>query len=402
MISTFSRSLLSYSYIYTVKILLLTDGIFPYQIGGMQRHSTLLVDLLAKNKIYVHVVHCGGINYSSINFFNSFPTASKEYIAETKVDFPHFKKLPGHYIRENRAYSKKIFQTFQADLKNFDLVYAQGFTGSYFIKNNAIHKLPVLVNLHGLEMFQFAPNLKTKLQYQLLIKEAKRNLFGADYVYSFGGKLNGILNKIGVPSFKIIEHSNGIPEEYVLEEILLKAKKTTGINFVFIGRNERRKGVEELRKALVKLIEKHPIEIKFNFNFIGPINDSTKLIHPNIHYHGEIRDTEKIKAILDGCDCLVCPSYAEGMPTVILEAMARGLVIIATDVGATSRLINGNGILLENPAVDKLIKAMDTIIELPENELGKMKSKSIQLIKEKFTWNRVIQSKIKDFEKIIG
>ena len=41
---------------------------------------------------------------------------------------------------------------------------------------------------------------------------------------------------------------------------------------------------------------------------------------------------------LDECDVLLLPSLSEGMPTVVLEAMARGLKIIGTDVGAMSEL----------------------------------------------------------------
>ena len=44
--------------------------------------------------------------------------------------------------------------------------------------------------------------------------------------------------------------------------------------------------------------------------------------------------------ILDSADTLVLPSISEGMPNVILEAMSRGLSIIATDVGANSLMVS--------------------------------------------------------------
>ena len=50
----------------------------------------------------------------------------------------------------------------------------------------------------------------------------------------------------------------------------------------------------------------------------------------------------------DSCDILLCPSYSEGMPNVILEAMSRGLAIIATNVGAIRLLVSeDNGVLLQ-------------------------------------------------------
>ena len=51
---------------------------------------------------------------------------------------------------------------------------------------------------------------------------------------------------------------------------------------------------------------------------------------------------------MDNCDILICPSYSEGMPNVILEGMSRGLAIITTDVGANELLVsNENGKLIK-------------------------------------------------------
>ena len=45
------------------------------------------------------------------------------------------------------------------------------------------------------------------------------------------------------------------------------------------------------------------------------------------------------KALFDSADCLVLPSHVEGLPIVVLEAAARGLPVIATDVGSTAELL---------------------------------------------------------------
>ena len=72
------------------------------------------------------------------------------------------------------------------------------------------------------------------------------------------------------------------------------------------------------------------------------------------------------KDIFDSCDVLICPSYSEGMPNVILEAMARGLAIIATDVGAISEMVDStNGILMAN---NKSQLIMSSIMEIISNK----------------------------------
>lgn len=383
-----------------MRVLFLTDGIFPFQLGGMQKHSLILVKLLAQRKVTVHLVHCGGANYSPESFAALFEEEERKFITETFVKFPKTDPFPGHYIRENKAYSKNIFFELEKVLcekKSFDLIYAQGFAGWRLIKEK--HKkrfsLPILVNFHGLEMYQTAPSLRVKAEYTLFKNSVKWNLRNADYVYSFGGKIDEILFGLGLRPEEVLLQSNGIEKEWLLDSV---RKNNDLKKFVFIGRAERRKGIEELNKALELLIAS---ETQFEFNFIGPISKSQQLNDHRIVYHGEIRDVEKIKKLLKEQDCLVCPSHAEGMPTVILEGMASGLAIIGTNVGAVERQIQGNGILLEKPDVVALKKALDHIISTPTEILAAYKRKSLELIEKHFLWERVVEQKIMDFEKCI-
>ena len=66
---------------------------------------------------------------------------------------------------------------------------------------------------------------------------------------------------------------------------------------------------------------------------------------------------------MQACDVLVCPSWSEGLPNVILEAMANGLAILATNVGATNILINEKtGWLLEKCSVSEIKNSLVKII----------------------------------------
>jgi len=131
------------------------------------------------------------------------------------------------------------------------------------------------------------------------------------------------------------------------------------VRFVFLGRYERRKGVKELHSAIKALLP----EGGFTVDFIGPIPGKYKIQSTGITYHGQLSSETAIKEIITGADVLVCPSYAEGMPNVIMEAMACGLAIIATDVGAVSLLVNSdNGWLIDFPEVEKITGAMKDAI----------------------------------------
>lgn len=381
-----------------MKILLLTDGIYPFQLGGMQKHSLILARLLADHGIYVHLVHCGGEGYSEQQFKTLFTKARQAYITETVIAFPKMDPFPGHYLRENKRYSNHIYDQIAVDQKGnenpYDLVYAQGFTGWEFIKERKAGNwnVPVVVNFHGFEMFQKPPSLTVKAAFALLKGTVRTMIREADYVYSFGGQIHSILQEEGVSEERLMLQSNGIDHSWLVSDIKHLGEVR---NFVFIGRYERRKGIEELNQVLELLIS---ADTPFRMTFIGPIPENKRIVDERITYAGEVRDEAKMKQYLREVDCLLCPSHSEGMPTVILEGMASGLAIIATDVGAVSRQVSGNGILLPEPDVILIKEAIQRICRLPASKVEKMQEESLRLIREQFLWQKVIESKIADFE----
>ncbi len=369
------------------KIALITDGVWPYVIGGMQKHSYYLCKYFAKNKIHVELFH---FNQSDLDIekLEVFTEEEKEYIHATVVPFPNIAKGFGHYIINSYRYSLNVFELIKDKLTDYDFVYTKGFTGWHIIrekKRSDLNCPPIGVKFHGYEMFQRAPDLKSKLtQILLLRKPVKEISLSADVVFSYGGKITDIIKSFGVPSNKIVELPSGVEESIVANEINSTVQK---IKFVYLGRYERRKGVEELNKALRSLGS----NLNFEFHFIGPIPTEKQLQLPFIKYHGEIRDKQQLNSLLKQCDVLVCPSWSEGMPNVILEAMANGLTVLATNVGATNVLVNANtGWLIENSSSREIKNAMEKIIATVPKVIDSKKKASLNLIKEKFTWEKLI------------
>lgn len=348
-----------------MKILLLTDGIYPFVIGGMQRHSYYLAKFLAKNNFNVTLYHCVFYNQKIPDQNDYSLYFSQEELANIKFycfAFPKPGKIPGHYLRESYEYSSIIFKHVKNELEKYDFVYVKGFTGWKLLeeKKKGLKSPCIGIKFHGYEMFQRAPSFKVKIQHYMLRKPVKWNTLNSDIVFSYGGIINSIIKSFGVASKNIIEIPSGIEKEWVLEQ------KHTCIgyqrHFLFIGRFERRKGVEEINRSIQKL--KQSKYYQATFHFVGPIPEKNKLCsnkYIKIKYHGVVMDNSKLKNIIDCCDILLAPSYSEGMPNVIMEGMARGLAIISSNVGAISKLVEtDNGWLVTPINTQKLYR---TIIE---------------------------------------
>lgn len=373
-----------------MRVALITDGISPYVLGGMQKHSFYLVKYLAKNKIHVDLVHYNDSNFD-IEKLEFFTDQEKEFIHSIVLQFPTSIKFPGHYIYKSYKYSCLAFDAIKDKLNTYDFIYTKGFSGWKLISEK--HKgnikcCKIGVKFHGYEMFQIAPEAKAKLQQFLLRPFVKKISQQADVVFSYGGKIIDIIKSIGVNPNNIIEIPSGVEKDFISSSISSHNESYT--KFVFLGRAERRKGILELNDVLKKLISEKQ---KFKFEFIGPIPDSMKINHDSIIYHGEIRESQKIKKILSQNDVLVCPSWSEGFPNVILEAMACGLAIIATNVGAVSAMvIEKNGWLIEPANRAQLESAI--INATNAKDLNNRKENSLQLVKTTFNWDIIAQKVI--------
>ncbi len=375
-----------------MKIALFTDGIYPYVIGGMQKHSFYLAKYFALNKIHVDLYHTAAFN-ALPQELDCFTQEENKYITPIFVPYPEKGKFPGHYIREMYAYSEALFEAYEQ--KSFaDFIYVQGLCGMYLLENKNKVKSKVGINFHGLEMFQKVADFKSRLQQFMFKGPVRKSMRNADIVFSLGGKLTEIIADQGIAKSKIIQIPIGLDESWIRTQ---PAKTNSIRKFVFVGRYERRKGIEELTSVVEQMLSAE----KFSFEFIGNIDNEKKIKSDNVKYHGSISDVSTIKAILTDADILVCPSYSEGMPTVILEAMASGLAIIASGVGAVAEQVDAtNGIIISPGNTEELKKAILSLIHIPERDLMNLKSNSIYKIKQKFLWDKIILKTIEEIKKI--
>jgi glycosyltransferase involved in cell wall biosynthesis len=370
-----------------MKLAILADGVYPFVVGGMQRHSSNVVKYLAARGHEITLVHA--VDNKNKELPSEDEVREKlgiEINAKFRaiaIRFPSAGWMPGHYIKESYQLSRMMFDRLKGDWQSFDFVYAKGFCAWHLlhVKAKGENLPPIGVKFHGYEMFQKDADFKSKIQSWMLRGPVKWNNLNADVVFSYGGNITEIIKSIGVKPEKIEEVSGAIDSKW-----LSKTTRTNNpehIRFLFIGRNERRKGIEELHRVIRKLIQTE----KFEFHFIGPIPNSVRIKNEGLVYHGSISDSEKIISIIDQSHILVTPSYSEGMPNVILEGMARGLAVIATNVGAVNIEVDPDcGWLISPGNEDELMKVMITALRLEKGRLKQMQESSRQKVLNQFLW----------------
>jgi glycosyltransferase involved in cell wall biosynthesis len=109
-----------------------------------------------------------------------------------------------------------------------------------------------------------------------------------------------------------------------------------------------------------------------------------------IHIQPAVAEAEKIK-LFRSADIFVYPSYYEGMPMAVIEAMACGLPIVATQVGGLPDLISPglNGLLVPAGQPDQLAEAIRQLVENPRLRVS-MQAGSFRRAQENFDIEKLV------------
>lgn len=160
------------------------------------------------------------------------------------------------------------------------------------------------------------------------------------------------LRRAGVPAMRIHAIGNGIriPAAQATADLHAALREDLGLQarqpvFATIGRLSSEKNVAAFVAAFAAVVERVPTAVGLVVGD-GPCRDALQSqvaragLQSNIRFLGVRDDIDAIYALVD---CLVLPSTSEGMPLVALEAMARGIPVVASAVGDLPRLLANAG-----------------------------------------------------------
>jgi glycosyltransferase involved in cell wall biosynthesis len=169
--------------------------------------------------------------------------------------------------------------------------------------------------------------------------------------------------------------------------------------FLFVGRLLRDKGLIEYAQAARLLRPRWP-DVEFAIlGFAGSDNRSAVPM-PEIarwHQDGIVRylgDTADVRPFLEESDCIVLPSYREGLPRSLLEAAAMARPMVATDVPGCRDLVaeDENGFLCEARAPESLAAAMEKMLRLSPAERAAMGARARQRVEREFDQALVVDA----------
>jgi glycosyltransferase involved in cell wall biosynthesis len=183
------------------------------------------------------------------------------------------------------------------------------------------------------------------------------------------------------------------------------ARKTEALRILFVGRFHDQKNLPFLFKQAAQL---PPNTFELHLVGDGPQRQHLKRLAAElgiaaaITWHGWI-DRVSLPGIYQNADCLVNPSLYEGMPNVVLEAMACGLPIIASKVPGNEELVldGETGFVFSLAEPDVLAKILERLT-VDRALCLRLGSKARAHVTESFSWRSVAQAYVSLFSTAEG
>lgn len=223
---------------------------------------------------------------------------------------------------------------------------------------NTIFK--IVSKICGVKLITFEHNvydtLKTRKMF--LIDKLTQNI--PSKIVAVSNAVKDSLLRHGIEEKRIEVVLNGI-DTSKYENQIKKDEKENVFTFIFIGRLIYQKGVDILLKAFKNVENARLLLVGDGVNRDEFINLSKELnIQNKAHFLGTRQD---IPELLQTSDCFVLPSRYEGLPMVLLEAIAARKAIIVSDFQSASELIqnNINGIIVPKENIETLSYALSKI-----------------------------------------
>ncbi len=373
---------------------------FPPIGGGGGTTTRFLAKYLTRLGVEVNVMTSNPGREDIVDHHEGY---RMHYVGPTK------NKLSGTHIPELARfaltiiyYSKIVLKRIKPDLLHCFFTLPSGSCGLYCKK---VYKVPYIISALGADVPGFNIGDWRLDAYHALTKPLSKSIWkSSSHTIANSNSLKETCKKFS-PEQEIEIISNGVDTELFYPD-KNKHSKSNEVQLLFISRLMPQKGIDILIKACNVLNKRGITNYKLTivgeghlkglmFSLIDEYNLKDK-----INYLGW-KDLEELPNIYRAADIFILPSVMEGMPSVVLQAMASGLPIVASRVKGFEELLEGNinGLFAEYNNPDEFAEALEKLIKSPELR-EKMSKKSLEKSKQ-FSWESIAKQYLEFYERAL-
>ena len=261
---------------------------------------------------------------------------------------------------------------------------------SYRFKRKLL--IPLIIRT-GYDMYEFSIHENKSYLKRIFFK----------YLTSFGLKFSDIYSVTSkcdkeflLKNFKNTDNSKIIirPNWVILKNDFTQNlnEKRNSKKIVSVGRLETQKNYSLIIKALEG--SDYELDIFGNGSLKHGLTKEAEKLNVNINFHGIVDNKDLVKSLKD-YKFYISSSIFEGNPKSVLEAMASGCVIIASDIKNHTEFLNENNSLLFNNNDDSL-KNLFQNLNIDEKKLNNLRDNSIITVKKLYSLDSLVKNELSD------
>ena len=367
--------------------------------GGVERVMYELASRQVKEGHEVHVFCCDSDKYKRIE--------KKEEI----IEGVHVHRVPYWFRLSLSTFIWPALLSKFGNYGKFDIVHTHVSGHAYILFAGLLCKLKGIKHIHTTHCpwtdVSFRPWI---LRPFLFLNDLFMNRFSFNFInriiaitpweleilekYSEKEKIRVIPNGVDKVYYKEIKRNKFREKNRIREKYLV----------LFFGRLNPTKGPEMLAKTAINITKKRK---DIAFLWVGPdegkAEEVKELIKPykNMKYLGPIKGKENIAEMYQASDVYVMPSYREGLPLTLFEAMASKLPIVASPVNGVPYEISQpeNGLFSDYADLESIEKNIIKLIE--DKKLSKEISKNNFKKSKNYDWDDIYKEYMREYQELL-
>jgi glycosyltransferase involved in cell wall biosynthesis len=361
----------------TVKpIIIHVTSYYPPHLGGMEKGTALRAEKFAERgyKVLVYTSDRGYTREAANNNIPVYYLKSIEF-AHTPIIFSLFFRLlalPRHSL--------------------IHLHVAQAFSPEIVYLVAKLRNIPYIAHIH-LDVDPSGPfGFLLKPYKQFFLKRVLQA--AASILCQTEHQQETIAARYRLPQEAMVVIPNGVAEEYFVEK---RANENPVPHLLFVGRL----GVQKNLPLLIEAVARMQTSIILDIVGEGDLRKKIEALIQqyqlqNVKLHG-LKTGKDLIEFYRSADIFVLPSFKEGLSNAMLEALAAGLPIVASDLPELRPILGDCGVLIKNPDAANYAKALDALLA-DKNAMSQLSYLSKQKARA-YSWQAVLDATEKLYQE---
>lgn len=253
-----------------------------------------------------------------------------------------------------------------------------------FIYMASVCRIPIVNHIHGADFDEFYVNASESKK-----KKVKKIYEKCSVLIALSEEWKECLSQIVSPSkISIVENYSILHEDALKQRLERKCNNIV----LFLGELGKRKGCYDIPEVIAQVKKSIP-DVRFVLAGAGDEVDEKAIkklideenVSDNVEFPGWVRGDMKDK-LLREADVFFLPSYNEGMPMSVLDAMGYGMPVVSTNVGGIPKIVhNGENGYCCKPGDVNTMSLMIIKLLMNQRIREKAEERSVVIVKEKYS-----------------